>query len=142
MNGVYLILLELTEAAEIQVRSGRCFKLEKGFYGYVGSALNGLERRIARHLSTRKRLYWHIDYLLPRAVVRMVTSAETIRKEECFIAQALSQRIPSVPGFGSSDCNCPSHLFFSKDLQRIKRDIFNILKQRNLNPMAVVFASG
>jgi len=137
MIGLYLILAELTEAADIQVRSGRRFKLEKGFYGYVGSALSGLERRIARHLSTRKKLYWHIDYLLNSAVVRVVISAETSRKEECFTAHALSRRLPAIPGFGSSDCNCPSHLFFSRDLQSIKRNIFDILKQRNLNPIIV-----
>jgi Uri superfamily endonuclease len=135
MTGVYLILVELTEAAEIQVRSGRRFRLETGFYGYVGSALSGLEKRIARHLGNRKKLYWHIDYLLHRAVVRMAISAETSRKEECFIAHALSQRLPVIPGFGSSDCRCPSHLFFSQDLPTIKRDVLALLKQRNLKPI-------
>lgn len=134
MTGVYLLLAELTEAAEIQVRNGRRFTLGKGFYVYVGSALSSLEKRIARHLGTQKKLHWHIDYLLNRAVVLMVISAETSQKEECSIAQALARKLPAISGFGSSDCNCPSHLFFFMDLPSMEKDIIDILKQRNLNP--------
>ena len=64
----------------------------------------------------------------------MVTLAETSQKEECFIEQAFSQELPAIPGFGFNGCNCPSHpffsTFFSKDLQTIENDIFDILKQR------------
>ncbi|MDZ4245940.1 MAG: DUF123 domain-containing protein, partial [Dehalococcoidia bacterium] len=68
MAGIYIVLAELTKPLDLQVRSGRIFYLEQGFYAYVGSALSGLDKRIGRHLKTRKKLFWHIDYLLDRAV--------------------------------------------------------------------------
>jgi len=106
MTGVYLILVELSEGQRIQTGGGACFSLAKGFYGYVGSALGGLEKRVARHLSAEKKLHWHIDYLMDRGRVRVVICAETKQKEECLVASALSQRLSSISGFGSSDCDC------------------------------------
>jgi Uri superfamily endonuclease len=102
MTGMYVILAELGLAKEIQVGKKQRFVFEKGFYAYVGSALAGLERRVARHLSTRKKLHWHIDYLLNSATVRTVICAETRQKEECLIARSLAQRLPTISDFG---CN-------------------------------------
>ncbi|MDP2718396.1 MAG: GIY-YIG nuclease family protein [Dehalococcoidia bacterium] len=135
MAGIYIVLAELTEPLDLQVRSGRIFYLEQGFYAYVGSALSGLDKRIGRHLKTRKKLFWHIDYLLDRAVVCNIISAETRQKEECFIARSLGQKLISIPGFGCSDCRCPSHLFFSKDLHVIDTHVSDILWKRGLKPL-------
>lgn len=135
MTGIYLIIAELAEASEIQVRSGRKFNLKKGFYIYVGSALNSLEARLARHLGHRKKLFWHIDYLLNCARVRAVIMTETSRKEECFVARALAQRLPPVLAFGCSDCGCTSHLFFSPDLANIEKKGIDILNNLGLRPI-------
>ncbi|MBI2934834.1 MAG: GIY-YIG nuclease family protein [Chloroflexi bacterium] len=110
--GSYIIIAEMKEPAEIRVRSGRTFSLETGFYAYVGSALNGLEARVARHLGKEKKLHWHIDFLLERAAVRGVIVVETTEEIECSLARALARSLPSIKGFGCSDCRCPSHLFF------------------------------
>ena len=135
MTGAYVILSELNATTDIQV--GRRYKLafEKAFYGYVGSALGGLEHRLSRHLSAQKKPHWHIDYLLNSALVRVIVYAETDLKNECPIPQALSQKLPSVPRFGCSDCHCPSHLFFSNDLGTLKRHVVNSFKDVNLNPV-------
>ena len=136
MTGVYLIVVELSEGQQIQVgRRGR-LNLAKGFYGYVGSALGSLEKRLGRHLSTQKKLHWHIDYLLDKGGVRAVIFAETKRKEECFIARALSERLSSIPGFGSSDCNCHSHLVFSEDFEVLKEHALHAFKSQNLAPVS------
>ncbi len=137
MRGAYVILAELNVTTDIQV--GKRYKLtfEKAFYGYVGSALSGLERRLARHLSAHKRSHWHIDYLLKSATVSAIVYAESSQKDECLIARALSQKLPSVPGFGCSDCRCPSHLFFSRDLGTLKRHVVNTFKNMNLNPIVI-----
>lgn len=108
-KGIYAILLEMPQSVVVRTR-GRLFQLKAGHYVYIGSAMNGLAARIGRHLSTAKRKHWHIDYLLEYGIINGVVSAETCKSYECDIAAALSV-LPSVPGFGCSDCRCRSHLF-------------------------------
>ena len=134
MTGIYVILAELNESADIRMGKGRRVTLGKGFYAYVGSALGGLEKRVERHLGAEKKLHWHIDYLLEKAAVRMVICAETGLKEECFVARGLSAMLSSVPGFGSTDCRCPSHLLFSSDLETLKEHALHVLRSRGLRP--------
>jgi len=113
MKGIYVILAKLTEPTRLETKSRRRFIIETGFYAYVGSALGGLEKRVFRHLNVQKKHHWHIDYLLDHATIKKIICAETNKKKECSIAQAFSQGLTGVPGFGCSDCRCPSHLFFS-----------------------------
>ena len=137
MTGIYVVLAELDKAQQIQVGKKRSFAFAKGFYGYVGSALVNLENRLARHLSTRKKLHWHIDYLLRSATVRAVIYAETDQKKECLVAQVLSWRLPSLLGFGCSDCDCPSHLFFCQDLEVLTECIIDGFKLVKLSPLQI-----
>ena len=67
MKGSYLLLIELKDKETIQI--GKLGKIDfmKGFYVYIGSAINGLEQRINRHLRKEKKLHWHIDFLLKSA---------------------------------------------------------------------------
>ena len=89
VSGIYVVIAELPRAMDIQIGRRRKDHFESGFYAYVGSALNGLERRLSRHLGNRKKLHWHIDYLLNVATVREVVCAQTSQKLECLIARAL-----------------------------------------------------
>jgi Uri superfamily endonuclease len=135
LKGVYVIIASLPQPAIIQPGDRRkMFRLDRAFYAYVGSALNGLEARIARHLSASKKHHWHIDYLLDRADVCTAIYAETGAKEECLIAWALSRNLPSVPHFGCSDCSCSSHLFFTASYQELREMVFDSFKRRNLVP--------
>lgn len=84
---------------------------KKGYYVYIGSALNGLDQRIQRHLSQNKKIHWHIDYFLPYTKIVHVFYKEGIRKEECKIARLFQKKFMSIPDFGCSDCCCKSHLF-------------------------------
>ena len=119
MKGSYILLIELENDKEIQIgKLGNIF-FEKGFYVYIGSALNGLEQRINRHLRTDKKLHWHIDYLLKSAKVDSVYYKENKQKEECKIAKSFS-KLKSVNGFGCSDCKCKSHLFYGSKNEIIK----------------------
>ena len=112
-KGAYVLLIELpTEETVIVGRLGQ-IHFRQGHYAYVGSALGGLRQRLARHLRSEKKAYWHIDYLLERAPISEIVTCETDARTECAIARALAGRSDSVPGFGSSDCPCRSHLFFS-----------------------------
>ena len=141
MRGIYIVLAALNQPVQVEVSNKHKFTLDRGFYGYVGSALGSLETRIARHLSVKKKYHWHIDYLLCCATVCMIIYAETKIREECYIAQALSQRLPSVPHFGCSDCGCLSHLFLSKDFTDLKKHVIYALKQRNLKPLEILGSS-
>jgi Uri superfamily endonuclease len=87
--------------------------LAKGMYLYVGSAQNGLEKRVERHFRREKRRFWHIDYLLENPAARIVTVfyKEAPKTSECAIAEAISKHGEAVAGFGCSDCHCRSHIF-------------------------------
>ena len=92
----------------------------KGFYAYCGSAMGGLGARINRHLRRKKKIQWHIDYLLEKGRIRGVMCAETNDSLECQVAEDLCNAFNHYPGFGSSDCGCPSHLFFSEELSTLQ----------------------
>jgi Uri superfamily endonuclease len=134
MIGIYVILIELDEPNMILAGKNRQFDFQKGFYGYVGSALSGLERRLARHLSSTKRYHWHIDYLLSIAKIRGIICAKTSERKECMAAQTLSLRLSPIVGFGCSDCNCPSHLFFCRDPIALEVSVLDALKSLELIP--------
>ena len=110
---------------------------QPGWYCYIGSALNGLKGRLARHLRRDKKTWWHIDYLLKRADVMEVVWALSSDRLECRIAGALrSQGVESIPGFGASDCRCTSHLFYQRDQGALRRHVLNAFLTVGLTPYA------
>jgi len=113
VKGGYVLLISLPRAQTITVGSLGSIRFAAGGYAYVGSALGGLEARIRRHLRTFKKKHWHIDYLLERASVSRVVMAQSGERLECRLAARLGGRFEAVTGFGSSDCRCPAHLFFT-----------------------------
>jgi len=138
MTGIYVMLIELDGPNLILAGKKRRFDFQKGFYGYVGSALSGLESRLGRHLSSTKRLHWHIDHLLSAVKIRNIICAETSERKECMVAQTLSQKLPRIAGFGCSDCNCQSHLFFCRDLKALEVSVFDAFKSLELDPFVFV----
>ena len=116
-KGAYALVLHLERKEEITVGKLGTFAFPAGYYLYAGSALGrgGLEARLARHRRRAKKLRWHIDYLLEHARLVEVWSTASTDRLECLWAQAALElpggEIP-VPGFGSSDCRCPSHLIY------------------------------
>jgi Uri superfamily endonuclease len=111
MKGTYLLIMMLPEETSVLVGKKGVVRFQKGWYVYVGSAMNGLDQRIQRHLRKQKKIHWHIDYLLPHTQINSVFIKETKRTEECRIAHILAESFEYIPGFGCSDCACPSHLF-------------------------------
>jgi len=133
VKGVYLLVINLKKNSRIKVgRLGR-ITFPKGFYVYVGSALNSLQARIARHLSSEKKLRWHIDYLLasPNAEVEMVITRQTEKRIECKVNEIIQKFGKPVEKFGSSDCKCKSHLTYFKNLDDVKK-AFEELKSRQV----------
>jgi Uri superfamily endonuclease len=106
----YQLLIEVGRPVSIRVGRLGTFRFPAGRYVYTGSARRTLEARIARHLGARRRLHWHIDFLLAAPGARVLRVRRS-RLPEC----ALNQRTPGampVAGFGATDCRagCGSHL--------------------------------
>ena len=137
MKGIYVLLMELK--VDEQIKIGKLGKIvfKKGFYAYVGSAMNGLENRIQRHLKRKKKLHWHIDWFLRSAKIKDVMYLESSNKMECKVAQVLAKRFESIKGFGSSDCKCTSHMFFSTNLQLLKQLVVGDLRLHILGNLKV-----
>jgi Uri superfamily endonuclease len=84
-----------------------------GYYIYVGSALRGLNARLKHHLKAEKSLHWHIDYLLLQATIIQIWYSLSKDRLECTwnaILAGLPGATLVIPGFGSSDCRCQTHL--------------------------------
>ena len=117
-GGIYALIIGLSKKKEIKVGRLGTFAFPKGFYVYTGSAQNGLEKRINRHLSSDKKFHWHIDYLLSHAkVIKVVRYVG--KKDECKLNSVTGQSAGAtriVKKFGSSDCNCETHLYFFEDI--------------------------
>lgn len=113
--GVYQLWIELCEPAQLTVGKLGTFDFPAGVYVYTGSALGGLEQRLARHRRRRKKMHWHIDYLLRRARILRTMSRATRERLECsWNAETLRLEGARViaPHFGSSDCDCATHLVY------------------------------
>ena len=116
-KGIYCLILS---NPNFIVRVGALGEISfrRGYHIYVGSARGaGGFARVRRHIQLAKNKgkapRWHIDYLLlnENFSLRGVICAATTMDLECMLAN-LMPGLP-VPGFGCSDCNCISHLFFS-----------------------------
>ncbi len=118
-RGTYALIILLPRAKTIRIGALGVFSFPRGYYIYIGSALNGLSARIARHCRNEKKRFWHIDYLLEHAYVTDVWSRENTARLECKWARsalALPNARIVAPRFGASDCNCAAHLVHLTDL--------------------------
>lgn len=110
----YCLIIQLSQDSTIKVGKLGEMDFKKGYYVYVGSALNSIDSRVRRHLSKEKKLFWHIDYLLnsPNSDVKEVILERSPEKWECDVAMEISKKGTSTDKFGCSDCKCSSHLFY------------------------------
>lgn len=112
-GGAYLLILKLPRGRVIEVGALDAVHFPKGIYAYAGSALSGIEPRVARHFSSRKKEHWHIDRLRSASVP---VEALVLRSEadlECLLNEmvgSMAGAAPFAPGFGCSDCRCLTHL--------------------------------
>lgn len=114
-KGTYALVLCLDKEAAINVGKLGAFSFPSGYYLYLGSALKGLFARVRRHVEGGKKLRWHIDYLRQQAKVVEVWYLISEERLECMWSQAAANMPEArtlIAGFGSSDCGCPSHLFY------------------------------
>jgi len=124
IEGSYILLIKNDEDRYIVIGKLGTIRFRRGFYAYTGSAMGGIEARIDRHLRDDKKLFWHIDYILQRMRVVSLIFSATEKKYECVLADHLSSSFDAVESFGSSDCRCRSHLFYSPDYERLHLGAF------------------
>ena len=134
LRGTYCLCISLGRDLDVRVGALGVIGFDGGRYVYVGSALNGLEARVKRHLRTSAgghgATHWHIDYLLrePEAEIVGVYALLSEAREECRIAGEVARRGAPVAGFGCSDCRCVSHLF--------RVDSFDLLSELGLESVS------
>lgn len=123
MKGIYSLVVRLKKATRIKIGSLGKIAFPKGYYVYVGSAMNNLQARIARHLKSKKKLRWHIDYLLasPNVEIEAIVTKQTRKRIECKLNRRIQEFGKPVERFGCSDCKCKGHLTYFKELADVKK---------------------
>ena len=113
--GTYAVVMRLDANKRVLVGALGEIRLCAGYCVYIGSALGGLRGRLKRYIAGPRRLYWHVDYLLQAASLVELWYAEGTLRAECDWAQALARSglRPAAARFGSSDCRCLTHLYYS-----------------------------
>ena len=125
MRGTYIIVIYLLENSKIKIGSLGEIDFTKGYYLYIGSAMGNigsttLENRVKRHISKskNKKIFWHIDYLLTnkKCVITRIYLIPSLNRLECIIAKEIAEISDNlVRDFGSSDCECSSHLYYFEE---------------------------
>ncbi len=119
LTGTYTLILSSSIDKPINIGKLGTLFLKPGFYVYIGSAFGpgGLKARIKHHFNHSDRPHWHLDYLSPNlSACEIWYTYDQIRREHQWAKIHSQSRgvILPLPGFGSSDCRCRSHLFFYK----------------------------
>jgi sugar fermentation stimulation protein A len=110
--GIYHLVLRTAGRQRLRIGALGWGEFRAGYYGYTGSARAGFAGRVGRHLRAKKKLRWHIDYLLARARITEVWLKGG--RAECEAHRRIGRLAAGevcVTKFGSSDCSCASHLW-------------------------------
>jgi Uri superfamily endonuclease len=117
-KGIYCLVFK-NPACTVRVGALGEIAFLRGWHIYVGSALGSgglarLKRHIALSQNKDKRPKWHVDYLSESRSFRLRYTLHALTEErlECRLAETLGGS--NIPGFGCSDCDCPSHLFYRR----------------------------
>ncbi len=129
MKGIYALVISVDTDISLHVGNLGRIKLNKGLYVYFGSAQSSLEKRVARHLrkGTRNK-FWHIDYLLSKDGVRILSvfTKNAGKMIECELARRACVKGTPIRHFGSSDCHCVSHLIKLENLASVLLEMHEI----------------
>jgi Uri superfamily endonuclease len=114
--GTYIVIFQNDTRSSIAVGRWGVLIAYPGYYSYIGSAFGpgGVRARVRRHCRTEKPVRWHVDYL--SGVMHPFEawySYAPFHLEHLWSRSfaAMSGATP-IKGFGCSDCNCDTHLYF------------------------------
>ena len=121
-KGTYALIACAARTRRLEIGNLGAHEITPGYYVYVGSALGsgGVRGRLGHHLRPAESPHWHIDYLRKKTTVVAVW----FRYHGKSLEHAWAKRFAAMPwalvpmvGFGSSDCDCESHLFGFRNLR-------------------------
>ena len=115
VHGTYLLLLECNTRVALSIGKLGKMNTVPGYYLYVGSAFGpgGIHARVRHHQQITSRPHWHMDYLHTAAELVDIWCVYGLHREHewAHILMQSEAAILPLKGFGSSDCNCATHLF-------------------------------
>ncbi|WP_380677317.1 GIY-YIG nuclease family protein [Salinigranum sp. GCM10025319] len=119
-GGTYVLVVDLSTSVSVEVGALGVREFPAGSYAYVGSAFGpgGFSRvdRHRRHLAGDEAgVHWHVDALTTRPEASFVVG---LLAPGIDIECAVARRLPPGPvdAFGSSDCDCRTHLSMRSDV--------------------------
>ena len=128
-SGSYIVMIHLPQDVTTKVGSLGEIHFPAGYYLYVGTAKRALTKRMERHMRKHTAVHWHIDYLkgyADRCTAIPIRSSTPLEHE---LAEAVGRIADGcVPSFGSSDCDCPSHLFRFADNPLQRQSFIDLLQ--------------
>ena len=141
--GSYILCLKLKDTTQIQIGKLGVFDFKKGFYFYVGSAFGpgGIQARCGHHIKISNKPRWHIDYLRKHCALENIIYSDDpqhLEHQWASMTSAIDSIETPAHGFGSSDCKCQSHLFFSNtdaidNILNNKKYHFKLLKEPGIS---------
>ena len=164
-SGVYVMVMHLDHDLDLEIGSKGMMHFKKGYYMYVGSAKANLTKRIERHKRKRKKMHWHLDYFrghcemiagLPIRTSGLPIESWSLTHEpypsmpsmpdpdievsvECALADAVGAIAEwEVPKFGSSDCDCTSHLFGMMENPIHNKKFMDVIEDFRMNQLDVM----
>jgi len=116
-KGTYALIFQANQKFTCKVGKHGDFEGRPGSYIYVGSAFGpgGVRARIIHHLKLSLKPHWHLDYIRPYIQPVAVCYNYSSNRHEHRWATVVSKMAEAqyvMYKFGSSDCTCPSHLFY------------------------------
>jgi Uri superfamily endonuclease len=115
-SGTYLLLLASRTPVRLSIGKLGEMTAVPGYYVYIGSAWGpgGVAARVRHHRKTAVNAHWHIDYLRAVTAVTDVYCVYGSRCEHEWAHSLMQSAGATMPlrGFGSSDCDCATHLFY------------------------------
>lgn len=142
MKGTYCLIVHINQETRIDVGALTGIDFKSGYYVYTGSAMNSLIPRIKRHLSDKKKLHWHIDYVLlnKNSNIEEIIFTDSEKRIECQLASLIKESASKISknnnylisNFGCSDCNCESHLMYFKNKEEIIEKTISAFEKLNV----------
>lgn len=120
-SGIYILVIECSRPSILPIKKFNTILLPAGYYYYIGSAQKNLQSRIQRHLSSVKKIHWHIDYITTNdnfKIKEVLIFKNKTKPYECILSQGFIKYFKSeiiACAFGNSDCSkCLTHLYYNE----------------------------
>jgi sugar fermentation stimulation protein A len=128
-KGSYLLIFYNDQPFKKNIGSVGEREFKQGYYVYVGSAMQALDKRIKRHLRKSKKVRWHLDYISPgyMKIEKVYPIRRQDRVEEALARGLLEICDDYVMGFGASDSELPSHFFYFSSRPYRRRNFLDLL---------------